>query len=101
VPLVLEYEAVAKRLSRSLGLTHTDIENAIDYLCAVAQLQDVFYLWRPTLRDPGDEMVLELAVSAGCDAIVTYNAADYTEARRFGIDVLSPVAFLRKIGEIP
>jgi len=101
VPLILEYEAVAKRLSRSLGLTHSDIEDAIDYLCSVAQLCNVFYLWRPTLRDPGDEMVLELAASAGCDAIVTYNAADYSEARRFGIDVLSPMAFLQNIGEIP
>ena len=41
VPLVLEYEAVAKRMSRNLGLTHTDIEDIIDYLCTVGNHRKV------------------------------------------------------------
>lgn len=101
VPLVLEYESVAKRMSRTFGLTHGDVDDVIDYLCSVADLHDVFYLWRPTLKDPGDEMVLELAVAAGCAVVVTHNVGDYAGADRFGVDVLTPVRFLRRIGELP
>jgi putative PIN family toxin of toxin-antitoxin system len=101
VPLVLEYEAVAKRMSRTLGLTHADIDDVIDYLCSVAGLHDIFYVWRPALKDPGDEMVLELAVAAGCDAIVTHNIGDYVGASRFGVRVVRPAEFLREIGEFP
>ena len=62
VPLVLEYESAAKRMSRIIGLAHSDIDDIIDYICHVARRQDIFYLWRPFLRDPMDDMVLELAV---------------------------------------
>lgn len=101
VPLVLEYEAVAKRMSRTMGLTHADIDDVIDYLCSVAGLHDVFYVWRPALKDPKDEMVLELAVAASCDAIVTHNTGDYAGASRFGVRLLKPAEFLREIGELP
>lgn len=44
---------------------------------SLAGMNAVFYLWRPFLRDPRDDMALELAVTAGCDFIVTYNKHDY------------------------
>ncbi len=65
MPLVLAYEAVAKRHARELGLTFGDIETVLDYICSVASHRRIFYLWRPVLKDPGDDMVLELAVEAG------------------------------------
>jgi len=58
------------------------------------------HIWRPYLRDPKDEMVLETAVAGGCDAIVTYNRRDFVGAEKFGIQVLSPKAFLQQIGEL-
>ena len=48
------------------------------------------YQWRPQLRDPADEMVLEAAANARVDALVTYNLRDFLPAARFGISVLSP-----------
>lgn len=100
VPLVFEYESVTKRQSRALGLTHAEIDDVIDYLCSVAELHTVHFLWRPVLRDVADDFVLELAVEAGCDAIVTNNVSDFAGADLFGIDILTPAAFLRKIGDL-
>ena len=101
VPLVLEYEDAAKRQSRALGLTHQDIDDVLDYLCSVASLREIFFLWRPFLRDPKDDMVLELAVEAGCDRIVTYNQRDFAGAEQFNLRVVTPKDFLQEIGEIP
>ncbi len=99
VPLVLEYEAVAKRLVRPGGLTASDIEAIIDYVCSVASHHKIYYLWRPFLRDPSDDMVLELAVSSDASVIVTHNKRDFAGVDRFGLRVLSPREFLVEIGE--
>lgn len=100
VPLLLEYEDVAKRLLEAISLDNQDIDAILDYICATAQRQQIFYLWRPYLKDPKDDMVLELAVSAGCNFIVTYNGKDFMGAEHFGLHVLTPREFLEKIGEL-
>jgi len=101
VPLVLEYEDVAKRLHKDIPLTERDIDNILDYLCAVAERQQIFYLWRPFLQDPEDDMVLELAVAADCDFIITYNKRDFRGVERFGLRVVTSREFLEEIGELP
>jgi putative PIN family toxin of toxin-antitoxin system len=101
VPLVLEYEEVAKRESRALGLTHAEIDDVLDFLCAVATHREIYLLWRPVLRDAADDMVLELAVEAGCDIVVTHNVRDFAGAQRFGVRALAPGEFLKRIGVIP
>jgi predicted nucleic acid-binding protein len=58
----------------------------------------IFFLWRPHLKDPGDDMVLELAVKAGCQYIVTHNGRDFAGCERFGIQAFTPGAFLKQIG---
>jgi putative PIN family toxin of toxin-antitoxin system len=100
VPLVLEYEEVLLRQRTSLGLTHEDVMHLVDALCALAHHQEIHFLWRPYLRDAGDELVLELAVAAGCDYIVTYNKSGFAGTERFGIDVINPNALLKRIGEL-
>ena len=101
VPLVLEYEEVAKREARALGLTHAEIDDVLDYLCAVAIHREIYFLWRPVLRDAADDMVLEVAVEAGCDFVVTHNGRDFAGAERFGVSVATPGAFLTRIGVLP
>ncbi|MDQ2667018.1 MAG: putative toxin-antitoxin system toxin component, PIN family [Gemmatimonadota bacterium] len=97
VPLILEYEAVAKRQSRELGLPFADIDDVLDYICSVAEPHAIFYLWRPLLRDPRDDLVLELAAEAHVTCIVTHNLRDFIGTAQFGIEVLSPGAFLRRV----
>ena len=67
----------------------------------VANRRKVYYLWRPFLKDPKDDMVLELAASAGCDIIVTYNKDDFKGVEQFGVRVMTAQEFLRAIGELP
>jgi putative PIN family toxin of toxin-antitoxin system len=101
VPLVLEYEEVARRHARALGLSFQDIEDILDYLCSVAGLHDVFYLWRPFLPDPDDDMLLELAVEAACNRIVTFNLRDFAGIEQFGVKAVAPSEFLKEIGDFP
>jgi putative PIN family toxin of toxin-antitoxin system len=101
VPLVLEYEMVLKRAAAELNLEPRDIDAFLDYLCAVGHQQRIHFLWRPALRDPRDELVLELAVAAGCRHIVTHNVKDFAGADRFGVMALPPAAYLRHLGERP
>jgi len=102
VPLVIEYEEVSKRLiGRKSELKSSDIDEILDYVCSVAHRRKVYYLWRPLLRDRKDDMVLELAVSAGCEIIVTYNKDDFKAAEQFGIRLVTAQEFLKQIGELP
>lgn len=80
------------------GLSESEVDSVIDALCSVCHLTDPRYQWRPQLRDPNDEMVLEAAINGGADAIVTFDIRDFGEVPgRFGIAVLSPVEALRRI----
>ena len=95
VPLVLEYEMALRRLA---DVDDARVAAVLDYLCEVSELKEIFFLWRPFLSDPGDEMVLEVAVWGGAEVIVTHNLRDFAGVEdRFGIRVLSPSAFLVEI----
>jgi putative PIN family toxin of toxin-antitoxin system len=95
VPLVLEYEDV---LHRTTDLGEEEILAVVRYLCSVAYRQKIFFLWRPSLFDPKDDMVLELAVASRARYIVTFNKRHFAAAGRFGIEVVTPKAFLDVIG---
>jgi len=94
VALFLEYEGAVKRPESGVVLPVAAIDDILDHLAAVGRQQEIFFLWRPTLSDPGDDHVLEVAVAGQCDAIVTYNRRDFRGAERFGIRVISPPEFL-------
>jgi putative PIN family toxin of toxin-antitoxin system len=102
VPLLMEYEATCRLAEHRLasGLSESEIEVFLDGLVFLGEPVETHYRWRPQLRDPGDEMVLETAVNGQARAIVTFNRRDYGEAPgRFGIDVLSPGEALRRTRE--
>ena len=98
VPLVLEYEDALLRHSVATGLSRKDVEAVLDFYCSVGHLQSIFFLWRPLLPDPKDDLVLELAVAAGCRTVVTYNVKDFRGSAGLGVSVQRPGDFLRAIG---
>lgn len=100
--LVLEYEDVLLRHSERLGLSSDEVAAFLDYVVSAAELATVHYRWRPFLNDPGDECVLELAVAAGADVIVTYNKRDFCGVEQgFGLGILTAKEFLQQQGVIP
>jgi putative PIN family toxin of toxin-antitoxin system len=101
VPLVFEYEATLLQHREQLALAPEDVADVVDALCALAVPHNIYFLWRPYLRDRKDELVLELAVTARCDCIITYNQRDFRGAEMFGIRICDPRAFLQAIGELP
>jgi len=101
VPLVLEYEDVAKRQATEIGLSLKAIDDILSYLCSVAVQHRIHYLWRPLLPDPKDDLVLELAVAGQCEYIVTYNDRHFRGSEQFGIHLIRPQELLEKIGALP
>jgi putative PIN family toxin of toxin-antitoxin system len=100
VPLVLEYEEVAKRMIGEIALSEREIDDILDFVISRSNRWHIFYLWRPQLKDPSDDMVLELAVTAGCRYIITYNVHDFKGSEKFGIKAIRPKAFLEMVGEL-
>lgn len=100
VPLVFEYEDALTRLVDSGMFLEREIGDFLDYICRIAHHQEIFFLWRPHLPDPNDDLVLELAVAAGCRGIVTHNQRDFAGAEQFGVHIWSPRDFLRLLEEV-
>jgi putative PIN family toxin of toxin-antitoxin system len=93
VSLALEYEAVCRQAEHKLaaGLSDRQVDVFLDALIALAQPVEAHFIWRPQLRDPADEMVLEAAVNGRADALVTFNVRDFgTVPSHFGVEVLLP-----------
>lgn len=99
-PLFIEYEAVMTRAEhlKASGLLAEDVEAILDAVAAASDPVRLAFLWRPAVRDPDDDMVLETAVNGQADAIVTYNRRDFvTVAERFGIEVWLPSEAIQKL----
>lgn len=97
VPLFLEYEDVLKRTDflKKTALNRQDIDIVLDNIAAHCIQTNIYFLWRPKLRDPKDDMILELAVSGNADVIVTFNVKDFIHVKKeFDIDVITPSLFL-------
>jgi len=98
--LLLEYEDVLKRPGMVPGLSHQAIDIWLDGVCAIAARHSIFYLWRPLSNDPKDDFLLELAIRAQADFLITYNKRDLRAASLFGIALATPKEFLEQVGEI-
>lgn len=99
-PLFLEYEDALERAEQRLahGLTLDQVDEFLAELAALVEPVELHFRWRPQVRDPNDEMVLETAINGRADALVTYNIADFAAAgRRFRIPVLPSADLLRKV----
>jgi putative PIN family toxin of toxin-antitoxin system len=99
-PLFLEYEDVLNRPEQRLlhGLSSSQIDAFLAQLAALIEPVNINFRWRPQLRDPGDEMILEAAINGRADAIVTYNVADFSGVGKwFRIPVVRPAAILKGV----
>ncbi len=95
VPLLTEYEAVMTRPGHltAARLSVADVAVLLNAVAAVAEPVRLAYLWRPQLRDPDDDMVLEAAINGQTDRLVTFNQRDFALAGgHFGLVICTPRA---------
>jgi predicted nucleic acid-binding protein len=100
VALAMEYEATCSEAEHRLaaGLSDREVEIFLDAVVAMAEPVKTYFLWRPQLRNPGDEMVLETAVNGQADALVTFNLRDFGAVpARFGIELMIPREAIRRM----
>ena len=102
VALYTEWQSVLTRQEHlPPGLLAEDALAYLRYLASIAHLQDVFYLWRPFLRDPDDDMVLECAVASGSKYLITHNVRDFQGSMKLGVSPISPANFLSVLRSSP
>ena len=100
VGLYTEWQAVLSRPEHlPPGQTADDVRAFLRYLATQAWLQDIYFLWRPFLSDPSDDMILELAFAANCRYIVTHNVRHFRGCNEFGIQAVTPRDFLKILAE--
>jgi putative PIN family toxin of toxin-antitoxin system len=95
--LLFEYEDVLRRKKEELLLSNNEIDIILDNFCSFSSFQKIYFLWRPYLKDPKDDHVLEVAVASKTNIIITYNLKDFIGANKFGIKVLSPKTLLETL----
>ena len=97
---MIEYEAVCSRPEhlRNANLNRKQVQTFLDVIADLVEPVQMHFLWRPQLRDPDDEMVLETAINGQATAILTFNVRHFLDAPdRFGLMVLRPGDALRRI----
>jgi putative PIN family toxin of toxin-antitoxin system len=98
LPLYYEYLDVLHRNDvRPVGLNDREITDFIDNILTHAETREIHFLWRHSLRDKKDDMVLELAVASQADYIVTFNIGDFANIELFGIEAIVPGEFLKRL----
>ena len=98
--LFLEYEDVLSRAEHRLatGMSEVDIEGFLSAFASAAEGVEQHFQWRPQLRDPADEMVLEAAINGRAYALVTHNTRDFSQAAaRFGLRIVTPGELLKEL----
>ncbi len=100
VPLFLEYEAVLTRPEHraETGLSIAETNVILETLAAVVEPVVFRFLWKPQLKDPADEMVIETAVNGRADFLATFNVRHLRAAAgSFGIRAVRPGEVLVKV----
>lgn len=92
VPMMLQYESVVLRPEHRRGsrLSMAELGAVLDAIAAVVTPVTISYLWRPILRDPDDELVLETAINGRADLLLTFNERDFAGAERFSPRISRP-----------
>ena len=98
--LFTEYESVLSRsaLFNNSMLSRIEREELFGAFLSVCRWVQIHYLWRPNLKDEGDNHLIELAMAGNAVAIVTGNTKDFKQAELLfpHIDIVTVTQFLQQ-----
>lgn len=98
--LYLEYCEVCSRnkIFKKAALNETERLCLFDDFMGLCDWVSVYYLWRPNLKDEGDNHLLELAEAGGAKYIITGNVKDFHEGDLLfpEIKIVTPREFLNE-----
>ncbi|UQB41533.1 putative toxin-antitoxin system toxin component, PIN family [Thiomicrospira microaerophila] len=101
-PFIMELEDVLlrpKNRERMPQFSEQDLRRFIDDICCISNRQPIYFLWRPLIKDPKDDMVLELAVNAQAEYLISFNIQDFKAIEgKFNFTLCTPKAFLQQQG---
>ncbi len=98
LPLYFEYLDVLMRPDvRPKNLSDIEIVDVVNEIVSSAYYHDIYFLWRPWLKDRKDDMLLELAIASQADYVVTFNLKDFKEIDSFGTEAVVPSDFLKLV----
>ncbi len=98
--LFREYEDVMKRkkIQNLTPLSSLEQNELFEAYLSTCKWNEIYYMWRPNLKDENDNFVVELAVASGAEAIITYNIKDFKNAELiFNHKIISPEDFIKEM----
>lgn len=83
VALFSEYEDVINRegIFEKCKLNITERNELLDAFLSVCEWTQIYYIWRPNLKDEADNHLVELAVASGANRIITRNLKDFRQTQ--------------------
>ncbi len=96
--LWLEYEGMLDRPVWTDETDDAERRNVLAAMAAAGRWVKIYFGWRPNLRDPGDDHLIELAIAGGAQAIITHNVRDLVggELKWPSLSVFTPRDFLEQ-----
>jgi uncharacterized protein len=98
--LYQEYHALLRRpgLFEDCVLNEHERSELLDALCSVCEWTEIYYKWRPNLRDEADNHVVELGLAGNAPYVLTWNKRDFNggELMLPDLKILTPLEFLKE-----
>jgi len=98
--LFREYEEVMKRkkIQSLTPLSPLEQNELFEAYLSTCTWNEIYYMWRPNLKDENDNFLVELAVASGAEALITYNVKDFKNAELiFKHMIATPEDFIKEI----
>ena len=97
--LFTEYEDVSnrERIIKLCSISHEERRALLNAYYSQCHWVSIHYLWRPNIKDEGDNFLIELAVAGNAQYIITNNINDFKNPQlKFStIKIVTPEQLLR------